>query len=163
HFDRCRVLDLQRCTAGFELLLKFGNSLHSLKAGSVVLAGGGMGNLFHYSSNGGHATGELHGMAIALGAKPRNISVIQFHPTLFYSAKNTTSSFLITEALRGEGAILRNPKGVAFMEEYHELADWAPRDVVTQAIRVQMKIANVPHVWLDATHFGQEKWEHQFS
>lgn len=87
---------------------------------------------------------------------------IQFHPTALYQAGQKGQAFLITEAVRGDGGILRNHKGEAFMERYDERKDLAPRDIVARAIDSEMKINGTEHVWLDCKHMDQEKFIHHF-
>jgi L-aspartate oxidase len=87
---------------------------------------------------------------------------IQFHPTALYEPNVKGYSFLITEAVRGDGGILRNIKGEAFMERYDHRKDLAPRDIVARAIDSEMKINGTEHVWLDCTHMDAEKFVHHF-
>jgi L-aspartate oxidase len=99
-------------------------------------------------------------MAYRAGAEIQNMEFIQFHPTAFYSQKH--ERFLITEALRGEGGILRNLEGEAFMENYDERKDLAPRDVVARSIDREMKRSGAEHLWLDATSLGIETLQKRF-
>jgi len=118
-------------------------------AKSIILATGGVGQLYRNTTNPLVATGDGIASAYRGGAKVRDLEFIQFHPTALYHPGNP--KFLISEAVRGEGAILKNIRGEAFMFSYHPQAELAPRDVVARAIFDQMKKTNSDYVYLDAT------------
>ena len=137
----------------------------AITAPVVMLATGGAGQVYLYTTNPEIATGDGIAMAYRAGVPVRNMEFIQFHPTTLYTAGGAGAlagwpRFLISEAVRGEGAILRNFAGEAFMPRYHAQADLAPRDIVARAIDNEMKTSGTPHVWLDIRH-RDEAWLRQ--
>lgn len=129
-------------------------------AGMVICASGGYGQLYYYTTNPEVATGDGAAMAYRAGGRLADLEFVQFHPTVLYHDKN--KSFLISEAVRGEGAVLRNFKGERFMPGYHELAELAPRDVVSRCIFKEMQKTGDSHMWLDITHKSREYLEKRF-
>ncbi|HXS55503.1 MAG TPA: L-aspartate oxidase [Hanamia sp.] len=138
------------------------NKIEKILSKITLLATGGNGQVYRTTTNPSIATGD--GVAMTYRAKGRieNMEFIQFHPTALYESGKSGQAFLITEAVRGDGGILRNLKGEAFMERYDERKDLAPRDIVARAIDNEMKINGTEHVYLDCTKMDHEKFLHHF-
>ncbi|MFC4563873.1 L-aspartate oxidase [Nocardiopsis mangrovi] len=132
-------------------------------APSVVIATGGIGQIFAATTNPPVSTGDGVALALRAGAEAQDLEFVQFHPTvLWLGADSRGQQPLVSEAVRGEGAFLVDTEGRRFMRGEHELADLAPRDIVTRAISRAMADTGAGHVLLDARHFGAEKWERRF-
>ncbi|MFT3825835.1 MAG: L-aspartate oxidase [Chitinophagaceae bacterium] len=138
------------------------NQIEKILTKVTVLATGGNGQVYRSTTNPSIATGD--GVAMVYRAKGRieNMEFIQFHPTALYEPGVGGQSFLITEAVRGDGGILRNKNGEAFMERYDPRKDLAPRDIVARAIDSEMKITGTEHVFLDVRHMPLEKFMEHF-
>ena len=124
-----------------------------IAARAVLLATGGLGQVFLNTTNPEVATGDGVAMAWRAGAEIADIEFVQFHPTALYAPG--APRFLLSEALRGEGGFLRNTTGERFMKRYHPMAELAPRDVVARAIVTEMARTSASHVFLDLTHLGE--------
>lgn len=134
--------------------------LRIFKSHVVVLATGGIGQLYEHTTNPEVATADGIGAAWRAGAEVMDMEFVQFHPTAL--ALEGAPRFLISEAVRGEGAILRNIHHERFMPKYHKMAELAPRDVVTKGIFNEMKNTGAEHVFLDVTQLDSEKIKERF-
>lgn len=150
------------CCYGVYVLNAQSNRIEKILAPVTLLATGGNGQVYRTTTNPSIATGD--GIAMVYRAKGRieNMEFIQFHPTALYEAGKRGQAFLITEAVRGDGGILRNTDGEAFMERYDPRRDLAPRDIVARAIDSEMKRTGTEHVWLDCRHMPTEQFKEHF-
>ena len=158
--ERGRIDLRQRCTA-VELILEAGRCrgaaavdqhgrLHTISAAATILASGGIGALYTNTTNPAGATADGLGLALRAGAVVRDLEFVQFHPTALAAAGGP--AFLVSEALRGEGALLLDRSGRRFAADAHPDAELAPRSVVARAISETMRRDGAPHVWLDISH-----------
>ncbi len=136
------------------------NEVEVFRAKKTMLATGGGSQVYSNSTNPDVATGDGYAIAYLAGSRIVNMEFVQFHPTAFYSPDGKT--FLITEALRGEGAVLRLQNGEEFMQKYHPNANLAPRDIVSRSIDFEMKKRGDKFVYLDATKIPEEKLKSHF-
>lgn len=146
--------------AGIESMDERSGKRMITSARAALLATGGGGQIFSQTTNPLVATGDGVALAHRAGADLMDLEFFQFHPTAFHRAG--APRFLLTEALRGEGAVLKNTEGKAFMSEYHSMADLAPRDIVSRAIVSEMKRTSSSWVFLDATSIGRKKLRNRF-
>ncbi|MDX2562795.1 L-aspartate oxidase [Streptomyces sp. TX20-6-3] len=160
------LTDAEGRTAGVTLHV-MGEGQHdgvgAVHAPAVVLATGGMGQVFSATTNPAVSTGDGVALALRAGAEVSDLEFVQFHPTvLFLGAGSEGQQPLVSEAVRGEGAHLVDADGVRFMTGQHELAELAPRDIVAKAITRRMQEHGTENMYLDARHFGAEMWEERF-
>ncbi|MFE0810274.1 L-aspartate oxidase [Streptomyces sp. NPDC058848] len=135
----------------------------AVHAPAVVLATGGMGQVFSATTNPAVSTGDGVALALRAGAEVSDLEFVQFHPTVLFLGPDAEGQQpLVSEAVRGEGAHLVDADGVRFMRGQHELAELAPRDIVAKGITRRMQQQNAEHMYLDARHFGAEMWENRF-
>jgi L-aspartate oxidase len=138
------------------------NQIEKIISKITLMATGGNGQVYRTTTNPSIATGDGVSMVYRAKGRIENMEFIQFHPTALYEPGVRGHAFLITEAVRGDGGILRNKDGEAFMSRYDERKDLAPRDIVARAIDSEMKITGTEHVWLDCRHFKKEKFTEHF-
>ncbi len=135
----------------------------AVHARAVVIATGGLGQVYMATTNPGVSTGDGVALALRAGADVTDLEFVQFHPTvLWLGAGSLGRQQLVSEAVRGEGAFLVDEAGTRFMAGLHPLADLAPRDVVAKAIVTQMAATGTDHVYLDGRHLGRRMWERRF-
>lgn len=147
------------CWGAYSLDIKK-NIIKTIISKATMLATGGCGQVYFHTSNPGIATGDGIAMAYRAGSKIANLEFMQFHPSTLFHRKS--DSFLISEAVRGYGAILRDKEGNAFMENYHPKKELAPRDIVARAIDKEMKKSGEQCVYLDLTHKKSDKTRSRF-
>ncbi|KPI13023.1 MULTISPECIES: L-aspartate oxidase [unclassified Streptomyces] len=168
--ENALVLDLlqdaEGRTAGVTLHV-MGEGQHdgvgAVHAPAVILATGGMGQVFSATTNPSVSTGDGVALALRAGAEVSDLEFVQFHPTVLFLGPDAEGQQpLVSEAVRGEGAYLVDGDGVRFMQGQHELAELAPRDIVAKGITRRMLEQGAQHMYLDARHFGAQMWEQRF-
>ncbi|MDX1411422.1 MAG: L-aspartate oxidase [Nitrospirales bacterium] len=159
HFGVELLLQDSHC-CGASVLNENTGEIHCIFASAVILATGGAGQVYARTTNPPNATGDGIAMAYRSGAVLEDMEFVQFHPTSLYLP--SSPPFLLTEALRGEGGILRNNRCEAFMKRYHRNKELAPRDVVSRAIWTEMQHTKARHVYLDVTHLGRQFLKQRF-
>ncbi|WP_190232736.1 L-aspartate oxidase [Streptomyces avicenniae] len=158
--------DAEGRTAGVTLHV-MGEGRHdgvgAVHAPAVVLATGGMGQIFSATTNPAVSTGDGVALALRAGAEVSDLEFVQFHPTVLWLGPDAEGQQpLISEAVRGEGAYLVDGDGVRFLHGQHELAELAPRDIVAKAITRRMQEKGAEHMYLDGRHFGADMWARRF-
>ncbi len=148
------------CYGAYVLYEKTGEIL-TIKAQHTILASGGIGKIYGHTTNPNIATGDGIAMAYRAKAQIQDMEFVQFHPTALYKPEGGMS-FLISEAVRGFGAYLRDKKGYRFMLDYDDRAELASRDIVSQSIDNELKKSGNTHVFLDCTHFDTEAFKKHF-
>jgi len=160
HALTARLLLENGRAAGVQFIDENDGSLHELRAGTILLATGGLGQLFQETTNPDVATGDGVAIAYEAGALLSDMEFVQFHPTALFM--KGAPRFLLSETLRSEGALLRNVHLERFMKRYHEAQELAPRDVVVRAVMSEMHRTNSQHVYLDMTSKPKEFFEKRF-
>jgi len=155
-----RATENKKCFGTYVLNRKT-NEIFTLLSKVTLLAAGGIGQAYINTTNPTVATGDGIAMAYRAKAFIKNMEFVQFHPTALFNPKDNPS-FLISEAVRGAGGILRNHKGYAFMQDYDKRKDLAPRDIVARSIDAEMKKSGEHHVYLDTNHIPVEKLKNHF-
>ena len=152
---------LEKTGTGFSADISINGDHHTCNARYVILATGGIGRVYDYTTNSAIATGDGITLAYEMGANIKNLSLVQFHPTAFNN-KHTRECFLISEAVRGEGAYLLNKNGERFMQNYDERLELAPRDVVSHAIVTEGRRLDSDEFYLDISHKEPEFLRNRF-
>ncbi len=162
HHFRSRQHRTSQPTCYGAYALTASGAIEQFLARATILATGGCGQVYAHTTNPPIATGDGIAMAYRAGAAIANMEFIQFHPTALYQPEQSGPAFLISEAVRGAGAVLRNSSGERFMLRYDERAELAPRDIVARAIDHELKTRGDRFVWLDLRHLDETSVREQF-
>lgn len=149
--ENALMCGVKKTSTGYSAFICCGDEYNTYNCHFMILATGGIGRVYEFTTNSAIATGDGIAFAYEMGAKIKNLSYVQFHPTAFNN-KRTRECFLISEAVRGEGAYLRNEKGERFMQNYDERLELAPRDVVSHAIVLESRKQNSTEFYLDISY-----------
>ncbi len=162
HFGLELLLTKEGRCAGMLIMDCASGKVQQVRSRVTFLATGGLGQVYLHTTNPAIATGDGIATAFRAGARIANMEFIQFHPTALYGSAVAGQTFLISESVRGEGAILRTQDGRTFMENYHPDGSLAPRDIVARAIDTELKRRNERFVLLDATHLNPQRLRERF-
>ena len=158
--DETMVTSMSRIKNGFKVDIMSGNEYRTVYADYCLLASGGIGRVYKYTTNPSVATGDGIRLAYEMGAAIKNLSYVQFHPTAFNGANR--EQFLISEAVRGEGAYLYNCHKERFMDRYDSRLELAPRDVVSRSVIMESRRLGSNNFYLDIRHKGEDFIKHRF-
>ena len=161
-FDTYLVDIVTKDNAVFGALVHTGDEYKLLRSNNIIVAAGGCGQIYRYTTSPLGSVGDGIAACARAGAVVNDMELVQFHPTTLVSEGKQDRLFLISEAVRGEGGILRNSKGEAFMKDKHELADLAPRDIVTREILKELDRVGDSNAWLDVSSMSEEFFSTRF-
>jgi len=161
-FDTYLVDIITKNNVVFGALVHTGDEYKLLRSNNIIVAAGGCGQIYRYTTSPLGSVGDGIAACARAGAKVNDMELVQFHPTTLVSEGKEDRLFLISEAVRGEGGILRNSKGEAFMKGKHELADLAPRDIVTREILKELDRVGDKNAWLDVSSMSEEFFSTRF-
>lgn len=160
-WENAVMCDARKTKTGFSFLVLKNGKYVTCNSHYAIFATGGIGRVYEYTTNSAIATGDGIAMAYNMGAEIKNLCYIQFHPTAFNN-RNTRECFLISEAVRGEGAYLKNCNGERFMQNYDKRLELAPRDVVSHCIMFESKKTGSDKFYLDISHKDPEFIKQRF-
>jgi len=162
HFACDLIVDADNRCQGVFVLDRNKNEIEPYFSQFVLIATGGIGQIYRHSSNPVIATADGIAMAYIANAKVANMEFVQFHPTTLYGSEKNGRSFLISEAVRGDGGFLKLVNNRQFMHKYHELKSLAPRDIVARAIDAELKLSGEDYVYLDLSAYSEDSFKARF-